>query len=109
MLVKLVDNPTKDLLSHGLFTMEEVCILSDVLVDAYFAGPAALDLMPPAPVPQGGVNMNLANLCPIPIAWAPYFLDFKTSWDALQMGRILMGTLTTVADQNQTAPLLDWL
>jgi hypothetical protein len=36
-------------------------------------------------------------------------LDFKTSYNALKMGRVLLGTLATVADQNQAAPLLDWL
>jgi hypothetical protein len=53
--------------------------------------------------------MNLSNLCPIPTAWAPYFLDFKNPYDALKMGRLLMATLTTVADRNRAAPLLDWL
>jgi hypothetical protein len=27
--------------------------------------------------------MNLPNFCAIPLAWAPYFLDFKTPNDAL--------------------------
>jgi hypothetical protein len=31
--------------------------------------------------------MNLANLCPVPPAWAPYFVDFKTPHNALRMGR----------------------
>jgi hypothetical protein len=44
------------------------------------------------------VNMNLSNLCPIPMAWAPYCMDFKTPHEALQMGSILLGTLTTVAN-----------
>jgi hypothetical protein len=107
MLVKFVDDPTEDL-AHG-FAMEEVCVPSDALIDAYFAGPAALDLMPGTTVPLGGVNMNLSNLCPIPMAWAPYFMDFKTPHEALKMGRILLGTLTTVADRNRATPLLDWL
>ncbi len=63
MLVKLIDDPAEDL-AHG-FAMEEVCVPSDALVDAYFAGPAALDLMPGTTVAQGGVLMNLSNLCPI--------------------------------------------
>jgi hypothetical protein len=82
---------------------------SDALVDAYFAGPAALDLMPNTTVPLGGVNMNLSNLCPIPRAWLPYFLDFKTPYEALKIGRLLMGTLTLVAERNCVVPLLDWL
>jgi hypothetical protein len=107
MLVKLVDDPTEDL-AHG-FAMEEVCVPSDAIVDAYFAGPTALDLMPGTTVALGGVPMNLSNLCPIPIAWAPYFMDFKTPHEALQMGRTLLGTLTSVADRNRATPLLDWL
>jgi hypothetical protein len=38
MLVKSVDNPTEDL-AH-CFAMEEVCMPSNALVDAHFAGPA---------------------------------------------------------------------
>jgi hypothetical protein len=107
MLVKLVDNPSKDL-GHGL-AMEEVCVPSNALVDAYFAGPATVDLMPATTVPLGGVDMNLSNLCPIPLAWAPYFMDFKTPHEALQMERVLMGRLIAVADRNWAAPLMDWL
>jgi hypothetical protein len=53
--------------------------------------------------------MNLANLCPIPIAWAPYFLDFKTPHETLQIRRVLMGMQTLVAVRNRAAPLLDLL
>ncbi len=43
------------------------------------------------------------------MAWVPYFLDFKAPRKALQMGKLLMGTLTSVAKQNRVAPLLDCL
>jgi hypothetical protein len=43
MLVKLMDNPAEDVV-HG-FGMEEVCVPSNTLMDAYFAGPAMVDLM----------------------------------------------------------------
>jgi hypothetical protein len=107
MLVKLLEDPALDL-AHG-FAMEEFCVPLDALLDTYFANPAAVDLMPGTTVPLGGVNMNLQNLCPIPMAWVPYFLDFKAPRKALQMGKLLMGTLTSVAKQNRVAPLLDWL
>jgi hypothetical protein len=107
MLVKFVDAPTEDL-AHW-FAMEGVTVPLEALVDAYFARAAALDLMPDTTVALGGVQMNLSNLCPIPLAWAPYFLDFKTPYDALKMGRVLIGMLTLVVDRNQAAPLLDWL
>jgi hypothetical protein len=53
--------------------------------------------------------MHLANLCPIALAWAPYFMDSKTPYEALQMGRELMATLANVGDRTRAAPMLDWL
>jgi hypothetical protein len=90
ILVKLVDDPSEDL-AHG-FAMEDICMPSDALVDAYFAGPAALDLMPGTTVALDGTDMNLSNLCPIPIAWAPYFLILKlrtrpSKWEECFWGR----------------------
>jgi hypothetical protein len=54
-------------------------------------------------------KMNLPNLCPIPLGWAPYFMDFKTPYEALTMGKALIGTLETVAQRTRASPLLDWL
>jgi hypothetical protein len=107
MLVKLVDDPLEDL-PHAL-TLEELIVPSDATVDAYFAGAAALDLMPTPILGNGGVNMNLSNFCPMPLAWVPYFLDFKTPYAALTMGRLLVSTLATVAERNRVSPFLDWL
>ena len=53
--------------------------------------------------------MNMVNLCPIPLAWAPYFLDFKSPHEALAMGRLLVATLVEATERTQAAPLLDWL
>jgi hypothetical protein len=64
MLVNFVEDPDEDLV-HGL-AMEEVCVTSDAIVDAYFAGPAAVELMPDTTVPLGGVDMSLSTLCPSP-------------------------------------------
>jgi hypothetical protein len=58
---------------------------------------------------QGVVSMNLANFCPLPFAWAPYFLDFKSPYEALTLGCELMATMTDVGDRTQASPLLDWL
>jgi hypothetical protein len=55
------------------------------------------------------MDMNLSNLCPIPLAWVPYFLDFKTPHKALQMGRLLLATLETVAQRTRASLVLDWL
>jgi hypothetical protein len=65
--------------------------------------------MPSTTVVQGGVNMNVPNLCPIPLPWAPYFMDFKAAFKALKMGKALMATLDNVAQQTRATPLLDWL
>jgi hypothetical protein len=107
MLVRFNPDPREDLL-HGL-TMEAVTIPSDALVDTYCASPVAENIMPQPTVAQGSVAMNLSSFCPIPTAWAPYFLDFKTPFEALQMGRTLVATMTEVDDRTRAAPLLDWL
>jgi hypothetical protein len=48
--------------------------------------------------------MNISNFCPIPLAWAPYFMDFKTPFEALKMGRNLMVTLLDVAEWTEQLP-----
>jgi hypothetical protein len=53
--------------------------------------------------------MNLSNMRPIPLAWAPYFLDFKDPHAALQMGHTLIATLGTVEHRTRAGPILDWL
>jgi hypothetical protein len=107
MLVRFNPDPREDLL-QGL-TMEAVTIPSDALVDTYFASPVAENIMPQPTVAKGSVAMNLSSFCPIHTAWAPYFLDFKTPFEALQMGRTLVATMTKADDRTRAAPLLDWL
>jgi hypothetical protein len=107
MLVKFMEDSAEDL-PHAL-AMEAIVVPSEVQVATYFVNPVAENLLPGAPVAQGGVTMNLSNMCPIPLVWAPYFLDFKTPHAALQMGHALIATLGTVAHRTQAAPLLDWL
>jgi len=51
----------------------------------------------------------MANLCPIPWGWAVYFMDSKSPWDAIQMGRTLVATLENAAERARADPLLDWL
>jgi hypothetical protein len=53
--------------------------------------------------------MNLANLCPIPLAWAPYIMDSKTPFDPLKMGRDCLVAMRGVHNRIQALPLLDWL
>jgi hypothetical protein len=85
------------------------CAIRFTGVDTYFARATATNLMPRPQVAQGGMLTNLANLCPIPLAWAPYFMDFKTPHEALGMGRRLVATLTSADDQTRADPILDWL
>jgi hypothetical protein len=107
MLVQFDPDPNEDFV-HAL-AMEAVTVPSGDMVDAYFALPIAETLMPQPTVIQGGVQMNLACFCPIPLAWAPYFLDFKSPYEALLLGWELVATMTDVGDRNRASPLLDWL
>jgi hypothetical protein len=107
MLVRFMVYPTEDFM-HAL-AMEEVTVPLDAQVTTYFAKLAALEVMPNTTEAQGGVNMNLANLCPIPLAWAPYFMNFKTPFVALNMGKALVATLDDVTQRTRASPMLDWL
>jgi hypothetical protein len=96
MMVQFDPAPDENL-AHAL-ALEAVVVPRDALVDTYFATPTAESLMPQTTLAQGSMGMNLPNLCPIPLAWPPYFLDFKAPYDALTMGRNLMATLANVDD-----------
>jgi hypothetical protein len=106
-LVRFDEDPLADL-AYGL-RLESVNVPSDAQVDAYFARATATTLMPRPQVAQGAVETNLAALCPIPLSWAPYFLDFKTPQEALDTGHQLVATLTSADDRTKAAPILDWL
>jgi hypothetical protein len=105
MLVQFDPDPGEDY-AHA---MANVAIPSNDMVKAHFALPTAGTLMPQPAVLQGAVEMNMACFCPILIAWAPYFLDFKSPHEALQMGQNLVATMGNVVDRDQAAPMLDWL
>jgi hypothetical protein len=83
MLVKFMDDPAEDL-PHAL-AMEAVVVPSEAQVTAYFANPAAENLLPGAPVAQGGVAMNLTNMCPSPwlgplILWTSRLHTRRCRW-----------------------------
>jgi hypothetical protein len=62
--------------------------------------------MPMVTVAAGaGVATNMSCLCPIPLAWTTYFMDFKTPLNAYRyrMGTSLAGTLTTDAERLKVA------
>jgi hypothetical protein len=97
MLIKCMDDPAEDL-THAL-AMEAVTVPSEIKVKSYFSNPSVENLLPGMTKAQGGVNMKLSNMCPIPLAWAPYFLDFQTPHAALQMGWALIAMLGNVEHQ----------
>jgi hypothetical protein len=66
MLVSFDDDPDENL-AHAL-ELEPVVVPTEALVDAYFATPTAAHLMPGATVLQGATQINMTNLCPIPLA-----------------------------------------
>ncbi len=80
-------DPTEDLI-HAL-AMEAITVPSDPQVVTYFVNPTALEVMPSTTVVQGGVNINVSNLCPIPLAWAPY--GFQDTVRSLKNGEGLDG------------------
>jgi hypothetical protein len=107
MLIKFNPDPAENL-THALL-MEEVTVPPDAWLDGYFATPTATHLIPQVTTAQGGVEMNLSNFCPLPLAWAPYFLDFKEPYEALKLGRLLVASLDDPTHRAHASPLLDWM
>jgi hypothetical protein len=90
-------------------TMEEVIVPMDALVDTYFGSPIARKLMTQPTVAQGGMAMNMSNFCPIPLSWAPYFMDSKAPYQALKVGCSLVATMTGANHRAMASTLLDSL
>jgi hypothetical protein len=107
-LVRFQDDNAEDDFASAL-VLENVNVQPAAAVTAYFTGPAALEVMPAVTVAAGAVATDTSCLCPIPLAWAPYFLDFKTPYDAYRMGTGLVGTMTTDAERLRMDPFLVWL
>jgi hypothetical protein len=106
-MVSFPQDPTSDILAALL--LENVTMQPAASVAAYFADPIALDIMPSVTVANGGVDLLMCCMCPIAMAWAPYFLDFKTPFQAYTMGQALMTTLADAAERAQVEPMVDWL
>jgi hypothetical protein len=80
--------------------MEDAVVPLDAQVDTYFASPLAENVMPQLSVTNGPMDMRLANLYPIPYAWAPSFMDSKTTYEeALKMGRALLAALVSMTER----------
>jgi len=79
MMVQFRETVT-DSLVHA-FTLESVTIQPAASVAAHFAAPKASVIMDGLPVANGGKITNRCCLCPIPLVWAPYFMDSKTPFE----------------------------
>jgi hypothetical protein len=66
LLVCFTADPDEDL-AHG-FVMEDVTVPSDGQVETYFGATTALNVISQTTVANGGAQMNLPNLCLIPLA-----------------------------------------
>jgi hypothetical protein len=105
-MVQIIDDPAQDLL-HG-FLPEGVDVPPVAAVDAFFANPHALQVMPKVTAANGATATAVSCLCPIPVAWAPYFMDFKTPAQAHAMGKALVATMANAEERTKVDPLLDW-
>lgn len=90
------------------FALNVVAVPTEEEVLTYFTSAAAGNLMNPIGATAAN-SSRLARLCPIPHAWAAYFLDSKTPVRAWEMGCALIATLDTADERDRAAPLGDWL
>jgi hypothetical protein len=77
------------------FALQEVVVPTEAEVVAYYtSAPGAGPLL--NPLAMTAINtVHLAPLCLIPHAWAAYFMDSKTQFEAFNMGVNLIATLDT--------------
>jgi len=105
--VRFSDVATENLM-HA-FALENVTNQPAESVTTHYDLPNASDVMDWVPEAEGGVPTTLCCLCPIPLMWAPYFLNFKTPFEAYSMGVALVATLGNDAERNRPTPFVDWL
>jgi hypothetical protein len=106
-LVRFDDDPDEDL-THALL-MERVVVPSDAMIDAYFTAPGAATVMPAVIEADGGTGINVSNIFPIALAWAPYFMQLQSPYEAFKKGQALIATLNDVTERARADPLLNWL
>jgi len=107
MMIRFRETVTENL-AHA-FALENVTIQPVESIAAHFAGPNASVITDGLAVANGGVITPLCCLCPLPLAWAPYFLDFKTPFEAYTMGISLLATLANNVEKGRAMPFVDWL
>jgi hypothetical protein len=90
------------------FSLKAVAVPTEAEVVTYFTSAAAGNLMNPIGVTAANAT-QLARLCPIPHAWAAYFLDSKSPFEAWKMGCELTATLDTADERDRVLALGNWL
>jgi hypothetical protein len=91
--------------------LEDLLELADRLVPTTAQVEAALGgNAPPAvmPAPAGAAASVLARIMFIPKAWAGFFLDRKTPYQAFKMMELLMATLPEQQQRDKVLPLMEW-
>lgn len=96
----------QDLISS--FALREIAVPTEVELVAYFSSAAAGNLMTPI-APTLANTTRLARLCPIPHAWAAYFLGSQSPFEAWNTGTSLVETLDTPDQRDRAMPFLNWL
>jgi hypothetical protein len=90
------------------FTLREASVPTEAKLVAYYMSAGAGNLL--YPLAMAAINtVHLAPLCLIPHAWAAYFLDSKTPFEAFKMGTNLIATLDTADKRDLALPLANWL
>jgi hypothetical protein len=90
------------------FALREIAVPTELELQNYFTSAAAGNLMNPIAATAANTT-RLSRLCPIPHAWATYFLDSKSPFEAWSTGTSLVATLGTADQRDRALPLLNWL
>jgi hypothetical protein len=68
---------------------------------AYYSVPSAVHFLNLIPMMLANIS-QLSHICPIPLAWAVYFMDSKSPpYSAFQTGLQLIATLDTADKQDR--------
>jgi hypothetical protein len=90
------------------FALNAVAVPTEAEILTYFTSVGSGTLMNPIALTVPN-TVQLARLCPIPHAWAAYFLDSKSPFDAWRMGCRLIATLDTADERDRVLPFANWL
>eukprot|EP00978_Attheya_sp_CCMP212_P044114 scaffold300879_cov29-Attheya_sp.AAC.1 len=74
-------------------------------VDAALSGNGPPVVMAP---PNNPTQSSLPRMMFVPKAWAGYFLDRKTPYEAFKMMELFMETLPVHAQRDKALPLMEW-